>query len=96
MYELFEIRAKIELFKGADVRQNSFSSGYRPLFEFPGTTTKISGKIDLIDGDSFSPGETGIVKIFFNQGIISNDNFSKGNRFSFSEGTKTLGAGEIL
>jgi hypothetical protein len=96
MYELFEIRAKIKLFKGTDVRQNPFTTGYRPLFEFPEATTKISGRIDLIDGDFFSPGQTGIVKIFFNQGIISNDYFSKGNTFYFSEGTKNLGAGEIL
>ena len=96
MQDLIEITARIELFKGEDVRQTPVVSGYRPLFDFPGAKTKISGKIDLIDMNDFSPGQKGVVKISFINGMISNDYFQKSVKFTFGEGMKDLGKGEVL
>ena len=68
MYELIDVMAKIELFTGPAVRQTPFITGYRPLFNFANSKTKISGRINLIDKHFFAPGETGIVTISFIKG----------------------------
>ncbi len=96
MSELVVIHAKIELFSGKNMRTTPFVSGYRPVFDFPGEKTKISGKIDLINTDTFLPGMAGVVKISFVMGIISNSHFKVGETFSFSEGVCSLGKGEII
>lgn len=97
MYDLIEVVAKIELFKGNTVRQIPFLSGYRPSFNFTNARTKISGKFDLIDKESFAPGETGVVKITFIKGMIDDTFFTKGVKFTFDEGLKVdLGRGEIM
>lgn len=97
MYKLVKVLANIELFIGENMRQTAFSSGYRPVFDFVNTKTKISGKIDLINMDTFVPGMSGIVEITFIQGMISDDYFKRGETFKISEGGKySLGKGQIL
>jgi translation elongation factor EF-Tu-like GTPase len=95
MSELTVIHAKIELFSGHKMRTTPFVSGYRPVFDFSGEKTKISGKIDLINTDTFLPGMVGVVKISFIKGIISDIHFKVGKTFSFGEGVNPLGKGEI-
>ena len=97
MYELIKVLAKIELFAGENMRQTPFSNGYRPVFNFVNAKTKISGKIDLIEINSFAPGTSEIVQVTFIKGMISNDYFRKGETFTISEGGEyNLGKGEIL
>lgn len=97
MYDLIKVLAEIELFAGENMRQLPFYSKYRPLFDFIGATTKISGSIDLINMDSFVPGKSGIVEITFIKGTISDSYFKKGEPFTISEGGKfNLGKGKII
>ncbi len=78
------------------MRKTPFISGYRPLFEFNGANTKISGKIDLIDTELFHPGKSGTIQITFNKGLINESHFKVGEVFTFSEGVNPLGKGEIV
>ena len=71
-------------------------TGYRPLFNFIGATTKISGSINLIDRAKIAPGESCVVQIKFNEGIISSEHFYDGCKFTFDEGGIVLGDGEIV
>jgi translation elongation factor EF-Tu-like GTPase len=87
---------RIELYSFEKGRKAPFQSGYRPLFDFPNVQSKISGKIDLINTNSFSPGMSDIVKISFIEGIINMQNLIAGTRFSYSEGLQALGEGEVL
>src|SRR5689334_10264798 len=96
MSETIRITAKIQLFAGAKMRQTPFGKGYRPLFEFHNTKTKISDQINLLDSELFYPGMSGEVEISFNKGIILDTHFVAGTRFTFGEGTFALGEGEIL
>ncbi len=96
MYELIKIQARIELFSEGTGRKVPFNSGYRPIFTFKDASTKLSGRIDLIHGNVFIPGTSGVVNITFIAGMISNDHFKKGEQFTFSEGLHTVGSGEIL
>jgi len=95
MVDLINILATIELFSGEQSRKTPFKSGYRPLFNFPGATTKISGSIKLIGADYFSPGSKGNVEITFIKGIIDDSYFKTGMKFTFDEGRDILGEGEI-
>ena len=97
MDEVIKITAKIDLFSGQNMLQKPIFSNYRPAFYFAGALTKLSGKINLIDRDSFLPGTSAIVQVTFIKGIISNDYFRKGETFTISEGGEyNLGKGEIL
>ena len=97
MYELIKVLANIELFAGENMRQTPFFSEYRPVFDFVGAGTKISGRIDLINMDKFMPGTSGVVQVTFIKGMISDNYFTKGESFTISEGGKyTLGKGDIL
>ena len=96
MYELIRMRAKITLSDTPNGRKEPFTSGYRPLFNFSDAVTRISGRIDLIDKDSFSVGMTDVVYLTFIKGMIEDTHFSSGVKFTFSEGADALGAGEIL
>ena len=79
------------------MRQTPFWSTYRPIFEFKGANTKLSGKIDLRDREKFFPGTSGIVEVTFLKGMIENKYFTAGQLFTISEGGKfNLGQGEIL
>ncbi|MFY0256504.1 hypothetical protein ACDQ55_21430 [Chitinophaga sp. 30R24] len=95
MVDLINILATIELFSDEQSRKTPFKSGYRPLFNFPGATTKISGSIKLIDMDSFSPGSKGDVEISFIKGMIDDSYFKSGVKFTFDEGGSVLGEGWI-
>lgn len=96
MTDLVKINAKIELFAGNQFRQTPFNSGYHPVFSFIGANTRISGRIDLIDMDAFSPGETAIVQISFIAGMLKDDHFKAGENFTFGEGRHSLGKGQII
>jgi translation elongation factor EF-Tu-like GTPase len=96
MYELIKILANIELYAGDKMRKSPFTSNYRPLFDFIGMRTKISGRIDLTDRDEFAPGNSGVVQITFHKEMISDNYSQKGVSFTFGEGTHALGKGEII
>lgn len=95
MVELINILATIELFSDEQSRKTPFKSGYRPLFNFPGATTKISGSIKPIGSDYFLPGSKGNVEITFIKGMIDDSYFKAGMKFTFDEGRDVLGEGEI-
>lgn len=95
MVELINILATIELFSDKQSRKTSFRSGYRPLFNFPGAITKISGSIKIIGADYFSPDSKGDVEITFIRGMIDDKYFKVGVKFTFDEGRGILGEGEI-
>ncbi|RFM26915.1 hypothetical protein [Deminuibacter soli] len=94
MEHLIKVLARIHLYKNG--RKTPFISGYRPLFNFTGATTKISGRIDLIEMDKFLPGSSGVVYVSFIKGIIPDSNFTSGISFSFDEGQMLIGEGIIL
>jgi translation elongation factor EF-Tu-like GTPase len=97
MKDQIKLLAEIHLFAGENMRQTPFFSNYRPLFNFHGSKTKISGKIDLIDMDKFLPGTSGIVQVTFIKGMISYEYLKKGEHFTISEGGNfDLGEGEIV
>lgn len=96
MSKLITIIAKIELFAGEYMRKTPFVSGYRPVFDFVGARTKISGKIDLLDMNLFYPGSSAKVQISFNKDMISDSHFKIGETFTFGEGVLPLGKGEII
>ena len=97
MYDKIKVLAHLELFNGEHMRRTPFVSKYRPAFYFPGAKTKISGRIDLTDRESFEPGTSGVVQVTFIKGMISDNYFRAGQSFTISEGGKhDLGKGEIL
>jgi translation elongation factor EF-Tu-like GTPase len=87
---MFKIKARIYLYQ-YNARKTPFKSGYRPLFNLD-DQTKVSGKIDLIDGDFFYPGTQGEVLVTF----LNHNELKISSIFSFDEGLKILGEGEIL
>lgn len=92
---MIKVRAKIKLYEGKDKRQTSFTTGYRPLFEFI-AETKISGQITLINQKEFRPGEEGVAEIaFIHQEYLGRD-FGVGKTAKFYEGKEPLGEAEIL
>lgn len=95
MVNVIEILATIELLDHEQGRKTSFVNGYRPLFNFPEASTKVSGSIKLINMDSFAPGSKGDVIISFIKGMIDNDYFRPGTEFTFDEGREFLGTGRI-
>ncbi|MVT10252.1 hypothetical protein [Chitinophaga tropicalis] len=95
MVELIKVLATIVLFSNEKSRKTPFISGYRPLFNFPNAKTKISGSIKLMGTSSFSPGSKGDVEITFIKGMIDDNYFKSGIKFTFDEGRDTLGEGEI-
>lgn len=95
MVELIKVLTTIELYSNEQSKKTSFTSGYRPLFNFPGAKTKISGSIKPIGSDSFSPGSKGDVEITFIKGMIDDSYFESGVKFTFDEGINILGEGEI-
>jgi translation elongation factor EF-Tu-like GTPase len=94
MPDLIKIIAKIKLL--ANGRQTPFISGYRPLFNFNDAWSRVSGRIDLINMDQFEPGKEGQVYVTFIKGMIDNDIFVAGQRFTFGENEQSLGEGEIV
>lgn len=90
------MKAKISLFDTPHGRKTPFVSGYRPLFNFPNAPTKISGKIDLIDKEFFLVGMSDDVHLTFIKGMIDDDYFRVGVKFSFDEGGDVLGSGEFI
>lgn len=95
MVELIKILATIELFSDEQSRKPPFKNGYRPLFNFSGVTTKISGSIKFIGSDYFPPGSKGDVEITFIKGMLDDSYFKAGVKFTFDEGRDFLGKGEI-
>jgi hypothetical protein len=78
-------------------RKSPFTSGYRPAFKFDFMPWRISGKIDLINGESFPPGNTDIVKVTFLDEQIIVEKLKVGTKFTFDEVIGgALGEGEIL
>jgi translation elongation factor EF-Tu-like GTPase len=97
MYNKIQVLAQLKLFSGENMRRTPFVSTYRPIFEFKGARTKISGRIDLLNTKSFYPGTTGIVQITFLKDMIDDNYFKKGETFKISEGGEyILGEGEII
>lgn len=94
MTDLIKIIAKIKLLP--EGRRTPFVSGYRPLFNFINASTKISGRIDLIDSSQFEPAAEGLVYITFIIGIINDNSFIVGEGFTFGESEPILGEGEIV
>lgn len=89
---MIKVRAKIRLYK---IRKTPFKSGYRPLFNFI-DEMKTSGQITLLDRKKIFPGESGYTEILFlNKEYLGKD-FSEGVKFTFDEGSETLGEGEII
>ncbi|WP_160715074.1 hypothetical protein [Chitinophaga solisilvae] len=95
MVDFIKVLATINLFFNERSRKTPFTSGYRPLFNFSGAQTKVSGSIKLIDMDSFSPGSKGDVEISFIKGMIDDSYFKSGMKFTFDEGGSVLGEGWI-
>lgn len=96
MYDLIKVIARIEYKKNNGGRQSPFSSGYRPAFTFEGARTTLSGRIDLIEKNSFAQGDVGEVQITFIKGIIDDTYLKVGQQFTFAEGFKPIGEGEII
>jgi len=91
---MIRIKAKIYLYK-YNGRKKPFDSGYRPLFNFV-EESKTSGMITLIHDHEFMPGTQKEVYIdFLNSEFLGSD-FKTGKVFSFDEGSKILGEGEII
>lgn len=90
---MIKIKANIRLY--AEGRKTPFRNNYRPLFNFI-DKMKTSGQISLINQVDFSPGETGVVEILFMSKDLLGDNFDVGTRFTFGEGGKPFGDGEVL
>jgi len=49
----------------------------------------------LLDREAFYPGDEGIVEIAFLIRRALGDNFSEGTKFTFGEGRKHVGEGEV-
>lgn len=96
MENLIKIFAQIELYAGVNMRQSSFSNGYKPLFSFGGLNTKVSGKIELTNASQFAPGTKGSVYVYFNKSVFENFKLITGQTFTFSEGVNDLGKGTVL
>ena len=96
MYELLQTRAEIRFLDMPNGRKTPFRSGYRPLFNFTDVGTKISGRIDLIEQETFSVGMKGVVNITFIKGMIDDIHFKTGVKFTFDEGTEIFGEGVFL
>lgn len=96
MQDIIKVKAHIKLLPDNLGRKTPFLSGYRPVFWFKSASTRISGKIELIDSSSFKPNAEGDVFIFFNKGIIDTNNFRENEKFEFTEGLNPIGKGEIL
>lgn len=96
MANLIQVLSKIELFSGDKMRKTAFVSGYRPLFDFLGANIKISGSIDLINGDEFKPGNKDIVRLTYLRGIINDTYINVGSVFTFSERANAFCNGEII
>ena len=90
---MVRIRATIRLYEGAGYRQSSFSSGYRPLFNFI-PEMKTSGHIILLDRLECAPGEEARVGVTFLSGAFLGQ-LCVGTRFTFGEGREPLGEGEV-
>lgn len=88
--------AKILLYDNNSGRKTPFLNGYRPLFNFQGKSSKVSGMITLLNMDKFIPGKTGIVEIKFLDNVIDLHNIKIGEKFTFDEGQSILGEGKII
>ncbi|HWD88178.1 MAG TPA: hypothetical protein VG367_08630 [Mucilaginibacter sp.] len=55
-----------------------------------------SGKITLLNRDTFSPGDEGEVKITFIDNNYLGSDFGRGKKFTFGEGAHILGEGKVL
>ena len=94
---MIKIRAEIELFKSSDGgRRTPFRNGYRPIFDFSGARTKMSGRIDVIERDGLNPGEAGTAIVTFIKGMIDDSHFKVGEQFLFGEGVSLTGQGTII
>ena len=96
MSETIKLLANIEYSSTVMGRQNPFYTGYRPIFTFPAARTKLSGRIDLINKERFVQGESGNLQITFVKGIIDDEHFSVGQKFTFAEEPHQVGRGEII
>lgn len=95
MIEVVKIFASIELFSNDQSRKTTFKSGYRPLFNFQGLNTKISGSIRLLESELLFPGSIADAEISFIKSMRVNHYFKSGVRFTFDEGGAPLGKGEF-
>ena len=91
---MIQVRAQITLYKDHG-RRTPFVSGYRPLFMFV-PEMKKSGQIKLTDRKAFVPGGHGVVEILFVDKDYLGLDFGVGKRFTFGEGGRELGEGEII
>ena len=89
------IKASVKLFKSAFDRQNSFETGYRPMFSFI-EDMRTSGRIRLLDREKLYPGYEAIVEIDFPNSNFFGDDFKIGSRFRFGESTQDLGEGSVI
>ena len=89
---MIKVKAYIKLYKNS--RLTPFQSGYRPMFNFI-DEMKTSGKIDLLGGDEFCPGEEGEVYITFISREYLGEDFAIGKRFAFGEGMEPFGEGVV-
>ncbi len=96
MVDLIKVLAKIEYQISKEGRQGPFQSGYHPAFTFQNAPTKISGRIDLINEDTFNQGDTRIVEISFIKGMLNEAYFKVGEKFTFAEEPYQIGKGEIM
>ncbi|MRG44192.1 hypothetical protein GFS24_03655 [Chitinophaga sp. SYP-B3965] len=96
MANIITVLAEITLYEGGGMRNTPFTNGYRPLFNLRDVSTKISGHINIVERECFSPGETGKVTISFLQGMVDDSSFNINEEFTFGEGIGILGKGRIL
>ena len=94
--ETIKILASIEFSSTATGRQKPFYNGYRPMFTFTDARTKLSGSIALIGRQKFTQGERGNVEITFIKGVIEDQHFRVGEKFTFAEEPVQVGKGEII
>ena len=91
---MIRVIANLKLYLSDAGRKTSFTTGYRPLFNFK-EEMKTSGQITLKDRKEFSPGDEGLVEITFLNREYLGVNFGLGAKFTFGEGWDPLGEGEI-
>ena len=96
MIEIIKVLAKLEYPISREWRQGPFFSGYRPIFSFETSTKKNSGKIDLQGKDAFTQGDVGIVEITFIKGLLNDECFTAGEKFTFAENPYPVGKGQII
>ena len=77
-------------------RRSPAFSGYRPHIKFPFSESMTSGQQIFLDKERVYPGDEVTAEIIILDHITTTNRLSKGLTFTFQEGHKIIGTGEIL